>query len=195
MVVTCVSDDGMTESGEYGPDRARLGVLARSSVVLAHHGVQRIGPRHGERSVRDRALAGTAGMEPRTSAFIIGEHTVLVADPAMLQLYELIERLARTELPILIVGESGAGKENVAQAVHAWSAHAASPMVRLNCAAWQKSLIELELFGHERGALARPTPGRACSSVPTAARCSSTRSTSCRCRCKPSCSARSRPGG
>ncbi len=148
----------MTESGEYWPDCARVGALARSSPVLAYPGVHRGGPHGGERGTLDRTLADA--IEPRTSAFVIGDHTVLVADPEMLRLYELIERLARTPLPILILGESGVGKENVAQAVHAWSAHATAPMVRLNCATLQKSLIELELFGYERGAFAGATDGK-----------------------------------
>ena len=96
----------MTDSGESGPDCARPGVLTRSPAMLAHHGVRRGGPRRSERGARDRTLAGAVGTEPRTSAFVIGEHTVLVADPEMLRIYELIERLARSQLPILILGES-----------------------------------------------------------------------------------------
>jgi len=150
----------MTDSGEYWPDCVGVGALARSSPVLAYPGVHRGGPHGGERGTRDRTLAAAIDTEPRTSAFVIGDHTVLVADPEMLRLYELIERLARTPLPILILGESGVGKENVAQAVHAWSAHATAPMVRLNCATLQKSLIELELFGYERGAFAGAADGK-----------------------------------
>jgi two-component system, NtrC family, response regulator AtoC len=150
MVVTCVSDN----SGEYWPDCAQLGALARSSEVLAHHDAPRGGPRRGVRAIRDRTSVSAVVTESRTSAFVIGDHTVLVADPEMLRLYELIERLACTKLPILILGESGVGKENVAQAVHAWSAHATAPMVRLNCATVQVPQIELELFGYERGAFA-----------------------------------------
>jgi DNA-binding NtrC family response regulator len=70
----------------------------------------------------------------------------------MRQLYRVVERLARTALPVLVLGESGAGKENVAAAVHAWSPRAAAPLVALNCAALQESLVESELFGYERGA-------------------------------------------
>ena len=150
----------MTDSGEYWPDCVRVGALATSSPVLAYPGVHRGGPHGGERGTHDRTLAAAIDTEPRTSAFVIGDHTVLVADPEMLRLYELIERLARTPLPILILGESGVGKENVAQAVHAWSAHATAPMVRLNCATLQKSLIELELFGYERGAFAGAADGK-----------------------------------
>jgi len=82
----------------------------------------------------------------------LGERTVLVADPAMIRLYELIRRLASSDLPVLILGESGAGKENAAFAVHHWSRRADRPFVALNCAAIAESLAESELFGHEKGA-------------------------------------------
>jgi two-component system, NtrC family, response regulator AtoC len=77
-----------------------------------------------------------------------------MADPSMLQLYELIERLARTRLPILLVGESGVGKGSVARAIHTWSERADAPLVAFDCAALQEALIERELFGYERGAFA-----------------------------------------
>jgi two-component system response regulator AtoC len=110
--------------------------------------------------VREGASPGAARVERCASTFVIGEHTVLVADPDMLQRYELIERLARTRLPILIVGESGVGKENVARAVHAWSPWAAAPLIALDCAALQGALIEAELFGYERGAVPGAVTGK-----------------------------------
>jgi DNA-binding NtrC family response regulator len=77
---------------------------------------------------------------------------MLVADPAMLQLYTLIKRLAASELPVLVSGETGAGKENAAFAVHHWSRRTAGPFITLNCAAMPEGLVESELFGHEKGA-------------------------------------------
>ncbi|PTL77158.1 AAA family ATPase [Vitiosangium sp. GDMCC 1.1324] len=82
----------------------------------------------------------------------LGERTVVVADPAMLRLYELIRRLAASELPVLILGETGSGKENAAFAVHHWSRRSDKPFVALNCAAIAETLVESELFGHEKGA-------------------------------------------
>jgi two-component system response regulator AtoC len=82
----------------------------------------------------------------------IGERTATVADPAMIELFDLVRRLADSDVPVLVVGETGAGKENVAHALHAWSRRADKPLVALNCAAFQESLAESELFGHERGA-------------------------------------------
>jgi DNA-binding NtrC family response regulator len=83
---------------------------------------------------------------------VLGERTIVVADPAMLRLYELIRRLAASELPVLILGETGAGKENAAFAVHHWSRRSGKPFVALNCATIAETLVESELFGHEKGA-------------------------------------------
>lgn len=83
---------------------------------------------------------------------ILGERRVLVADPAMVRLYDLIRRLAASDLPVLISGETGVGKENAAWAVHWHSKRSAGPFVSVNCAALTESLVESELFGHERGA-------------------------------------------
>ncbi|HZM00675.1 MAG TPA: sigma-54 dependent transcriptional regulator [Planctomycetota bacterium] len=69
----------------------------------------------------------------------------------MLQLYELIRRVAPTEASVLISGESGVGKELVAQTIHALSPRASGPLLALNCGAVPGNLVESELFGHERG--------------------------------------------
>jgi DNA-binding NtrC family response regulator len=68
------------------------------------------------------------------------------------RLYELARRLARSTITILILGETGSGKELAAAAIHAFSARAAGPFVSVNCAAIPESLAESELFGHARGA-------------------------------------------
>lgn len=86
------------------------------------------------------------------SKMAIGEHEILVADPAMLRLYELIERLGPSPIPILISGETGTGKELAAAAVHYFSPRRAHRLLAINCAAIPESLAESELFGHERGA-------------------------------------------
>src|SRR5262249_32485764 len=59
----------------------------------------------------------------------------VVADPAMIRLYEVIARIAPSAVPVLILGETGAGKEVVAHAVHLGSTRAAGPFVRINCGA------------------------------------------------------------
>ena len=82
----------------------------------------------------------------------IGSTEIIVADNAMTRIYDLVERLAAADLPVLIHGETGAGKDVVARALHAGSARRSKRFVALNCAALQDTLLESELFGHERGA-------------------------------------------
>jgi two-component system, NtrC family, response regulator AtoC len=77
--------------------------------------------------------------------------TMVGASPRMREAYERIERVAPTEASVLIVGESGTGKELAAEAVHALSRRSGKPMIAINCGAISATLIESELFGHERG--------------------------------------------
>jgi len=74
------------------------------------------------------------------------------ASAPMERLREQIARVARTDASVLVLGESGTGKELVADAVHYGSARADGPLVKINCAAIPDTLLEAELFGHERGA-------------------------------------------
>ncbi|HZJ62555.1 MAG TPA: sigma-54-dependent Fis family transcriptional regulator, partial [Kofleriaceae bacterium] len=82
----------------------------------------------------------------------VGEREIIVADPAMVRIYELLARIGRGDLTVLVCGETGVGKENAAYAVHHHSARRAGPFISINCAAIQETLAESELFGHERGA-------------------------------------------
>ncbi len=72
--------------------------------------------------------------------------------PVMQKLYGELQQVGPTHATVLVLGESGVGKELVAQAVHALSTRASGPFVALNCGAISKELIESELFGHEKGA-------------------------------------------
>jgi two-component system response regulator AtoC len=80
----------------------------------------------------------------------IGAH--VIADGAMAQVYELCRRVAATPLSVLVTGETGVGKESVAEAVHRLGPRAPRPFVRLHIAALPETLLESELFGHEKGA-------------------------------------------
>ncbi len=107
-------------------------------------------------SARSAALVadpgGVADADRSPSTRTIGDLVVVVADPAMSRVYGLIERLAKTDLTVLVYGETGTGKELASTALHRWSARAEGPLVSLNCAAITESIVERELFGHEKGA-------------------------------------------
>ncbi len=72
--------------------------------------------------------------------------------PAMQRLYRTIEKVGASDATVLVVGESGTGKELVARTLHGSSRRASGPLVAVNCAAIPETLIESELFGHEKGA-------------------------------------------
>lgn len=72
--------------------------------------------------------------------------------PAMRTVVRMARQVAVTDVPVLVTGETGTGKEVVARAIHGWSRRHAAPFVTLNCAALPEQLIESELFGHRRGA-------------------------------------------
>lgn len=79
----------------------------------------------------------------------------------MVEAYRLIEQIAPSGLPVLITGESGTGKELVARAVHKLSPRASARLVAINCAAIPATLLESEIFGHEKGSFTGATSARA----------------------------------
>ncbi|SEU00652.1 sigma-54-dependent transcriptional regulator [Pseudomonas graminis] len=90
-----------------------------------------------------------------------GEIGIIGSCPPMQDMYNKIRKVAPTDSNVLIQGESGTGKELVARALHNLSRRAKAPMISVNCAAIPESLIESELFGHEKGAFTGASAGRA----------------------------------
>jgi DNA-binding NtrC family response regulator len=80
-----------------------------------------------------------------------GLGNLLGRSPAMKQVFALIQRVAPTEATVMIMGESGSGKELVAECIHTLSHRAQGPLVAINCGSIPASLIEAELFGYEKG--------------------------------------------
>lgn len=101
--------------------------------------------------IREKTSGASNGRDGATPPEGDGRRFV-VGDPQMLQVFELARRLGEVATSVLIQGETGVGKEVVAEHIHRSSARAAGPFVRLNCAALPLPLLENELFGSVRGA-------------------------------------------
>ncbi len=117
---------------------ASRGVQARSGVACF--------PSDGRTA---EELISRAGRGVRGS---LPSEVIVVQDGAMQRLRRLVERVAAGNISVLLLGETGVGKEVFAEMVHRLSPRARGPFLRLNCAALSESLLESELFGHERGA-------------------------------------------
>lgn len=99
-----------------------------------------------------RQMEWLEGENSRLRSTLAIEHNMVGESSAMGDIYRFIERVAPTNSAVLICGESGTGKELAAHAIHANSPRAIKPFVVINCAALAETLLESELFGHERGA-------------------------------------------
>jgi len=108
------------------------------------HAVARCAERH--RLIAENAALKARAGEPYRVEHIIGE------SPKIRELRQLIQTVAPTDATVLILGESGTGKELIAGAIHSLSRRAGQNYVRINCAAIPETLLESELFGHEKGA-------------------------------------------
>jgi two-component system response regulator HydG len=105
-----------------------------------------------ERALAERGLKRENAQLRRAVDERLGFRSLVGKSAVMLQLYDLLERVAATNAPVLISGESGTGKELVARALHHGGPRARAPFVAVNCAAIAETLLESELFGHAKGA-------------------------------------------
>jgi two-component system response regulator AtoC len=80
------------------------------------------------------------------------QETLIGDSPAMQDIYKVVGRVARSDATVLIYGETGTGKELVATVIHRNSTYSSGPLIKVNCAALPETLLESELFGHEKGA-------------------------------------------
>ena len=103
------------------------------------------------RALRSQKLE-TENRELRTQIDTkFGIENVIGQSPAMQEIFELVQQVAPARASVLVLGESGTGKELIAQAIHNLSPRAKQPLVTVHCAALSPTLLESELFGHEKG--------------------------------------------
>jgi transcriptional regulator with GAF, ATPase, and Fis domain len=141
------SANGTRVNGVRMPTRARLPLPPGSLVSIAETSLflrQSSGqdPEPATPRPKSSPFGAPAGKSP----------SVLPRDPTMLELYGLAERVAQSSMTVLILGETGVGKELLAERLHAHSTRRERPMLRVNCAALAEGILASELFGHERGA-------------------------------------------
>jgi len=105
-----------------------------------------------DRALRERGMQDELAELRRELKSKYAFQNILSKNPRMHGIFELINNVAHTTTTVLIEGETGTGKEQVARAVHATAQHRAGPFVAINCAALPETLLESELFGHEKGA-------------------------------------------
>lgn len=133
-----------------------MGQLLGLAFLLAENNLSLDRAREGLRRQNEQ-LRDRAGVSKATDRILTAR------SPAMRQVAEMARRVAVTDASVLILGETGVGKEVLAQAIHDWSPRRDQPFVTVNCAALPAELVEAELFGHTRGAFSgadKARPGR-----------------------------------
>jgi two-component system, NtrC family, response regulator AtoC len=141
--------NGTFVRGERLPTRQRVSLAPGEAVELGQSIVV-LQLRHGAGAQRP-ALPEGLGSDVASALRRIPSH-VVIADPAMRRLYGVAATAATSLINVLILGETGAGKDLLAETIHACSGRLGGPLVSLNCAEFAESLLETELFGHEKGA-------------------------------------------
>jgi DNA-binding NtrC family response regulator len=133
-------------SDAAGVERAVIQALASFSIAAD------VSARTFSREVLASARGGFQALFAGDAPTTLARGKIVLEDPAMKELEDTVLRVARTPVSVLVLGETGAGKDVVAAMLHERSQRAAHPFLALNCASLPESLLESELFGYERGA-------------------------------------------
>ncbi|QJD60280.1 sigma-54-dependent Fis family transcriptional regulator [Pseudomonas sp. gcc21] len=143
-------------------DSMKLGAVDYIAKPFDHEemlaAVARIIEDHSKRLTQPEADAAAADADGEAAT--VGDMGIIGSSPSMQTLFKRIGKVAPTDSTVLIQGESGTGKELVARALHEHSRRIKAPMISVNCAAIPETLIESELFGHEKGSFTGATAGR-----------------------------------
>jgi two-component system, NtrC family, response regulator AtoC len=147
--------------GKVGPHEYEV-ILVDTPPAQADEAVRRVDAKLVEHGLKCRILVACCPRDGRTATQLAAKvqspvrkeraPEVVVSDPQMEGLYRLVEQVAGSHISVLLLGETGVGKEMFARALHRASPRAAGPFVELNCAALTETLLESEMFGHEKGA-------------------------------------------
>jgi Nif-specific regulatory protein len=152
-VIGALSADRLLREGLSLQDDVRLMTIIASSISLAVR-LRQLAEEELEKMKEENERLQNQLRTRYDMKAIVG------TSKGMQAVYSLIDKVCRTNATVLILGESGVGKERVAQTIHYTSNRADRPFITVNCAALPESLIESELFGHERGAFTGATMAR-----------------------------------
>jgi Nif-specific regulatory protein len=144
-VIGTISVDRLVTEGTYFEEDVRLLTIIASTISQAVRLRQLAQEELDKIKEENRRLQDELRIK-------YGPKTIIGTSKVMQNIYGMIEKVCRTNATVLILGESGVGKERVAHAIHYNSSYARGPYIIVNCAALPESLIESELFGHEKGA-------------------------------------------
>ncbi|NMN37804.1 sigma-54 interaction domain-containing protein [Pedobacter sp. SG918] len=151
----------MEERNGYSPN---LGTLAKSEIIngpkTSIQAEGKIKQLENEIEKLSTQLAEYLIFKPEESPEILTHPEIVGSSPEMQEVYSLLNRISSTQTTVLILGETGTGKELIAKAVHDASTRKQKTMIRVNCGAIPPNLIESELFGHEKGSFTGATERR-----------------------------------